>query len=599
VCGFSGDARFDGVPADLTAVAEMAGSLRRRGPDGEGFWDDGWVALGHHRLAVIDPTDAGAQPMTDEELGLAVVFNGCLYNHGPLRDELRAAGHRFRSTSDTEVLLKAYATWGDCFVEHLVGMFSIVLVDRRARRLVLVRDRLGIKPLYLAETPGRLRFASTLPALLASGPLDTSLDLQALHHYFSWHSIVPGRRTVLNGVRKLPPATIRVIEADGTGSERVYWQPRYERSAHRQLSAEEWRIAVHDALRTAVARRMVSDVPVGVLLSGGVDSSLVVALLADLGQADLRTFSIGFDSGADEAGDEFRWSDLVADAFGTAHTRIRIPDEQLPDAVTGAVEAMTEPLGTHDAVAFYLLAGEVSRHVKVVQSGQGADEVFAGYDWYQPLAGVPRSEAATAFATAFHDRSHAEMAEVLTPPYRCPVDVSTAWLEEQARRPGAETALDAVLRMDVHGMLVDDPVKRVDSMTMAWGLEARVPFLDQDLVALAAACPPELKLAQGGKGILKDVARPLLPAGVVDRPKGYFPVPGMKRLDGPLFDRVQDVLTSPTAKERGLFEPGYVDALLADPGGRLPRTRGNRLWQLAVLEMWLQAHGIGTTSGLA
>jgi asparagine synthase (glutamine-hydrolysing) len=355
---------------------------------------------------------------------------------------------------------------------------------------------------------------------------------------------------------------------------------------------------VHEALRTAVERRMVADVPVGVLLSGGVDSSLVVALLAELGQSDLRTFSIGFESSEREAGDEFCWSDRVAAAFGTDHSRIRIPDTELPDAVTGALAAMSEPLGSHDTVAFYLLAREVSRHVKVVQSGQGADEVFAGYDWYQQLARVPREQAATAFAAAFDDRTHDELADVLTPEYRCAEDVSRTWLAEHIGQPGAETALDAVLRLDVHGMLPDDPVKRVDSMTMAWGLEGRVPFLDQDLVALAAACPPELKLAQGGKGVLKDVARPLLPEGIVDRAKGYFPVPGMTTLSGPLLDRVQDALTSPTAKERGLFEPGCIDALLADPDGRLPRTRGNRLWQIAVLELWLEEHGIGTAHAL-
>ncbi|WP_448624699.1 N-acetylglutaminylglutamine amidotransferase [Geodermatophilus sp. URMC 64] len=598
MCGLAGDIRFDGSPADREAVARMAERQRSRGPDGEGAWDDGWIALGHRRLAVIDPSGAGAQPMVDEELGLAVVFNGCIYNHAELREQLRAAGHRFRSTSDTEVLLKAWATWGESFVDHLVGMFALALVDRRARRVVLARDRLGIKPLYLAETPGRLRFASTLPALLGSGPLDTSLDLEALHHYFTWHSIVPGRRTVVRGVRKLPPATLRVVEADGSSRERVYWQPRYERSAHPEREPAEWRAAVHDALRTAVARRTVSDVPVGVLLSGGVDSSLVVALLADLGHPDLRTFSIGFESDGSEAGDEFQWSDLVAGGFGTEHTRIQLTDAELPDAVDGAVEAMSEPMGSHDTVAFFLLAREVSRHVKVVQSGQGADEVFAGYDWYRSLARVPRERAAEEFGVAFDDRAHDELADVLTADHRCPDDVSRAWLAEQVGRPGAETALDAVLRLDVHGMLPDDPVKRVDNMTMAWGLESRVPFLDQDVVALAAACPPELKLAQGGKGILKDVARPLLPHGVVDRPKGYFPVPGVRTLAGPLLDRVQDVLTSPTAKERALFEPAYLDAVLADPGGRLPRTGGNRLWQLAVLEMWLQTHGIGGSEPL-
>jgi asparagine synthase (glutamine-hydrolysing) len=598
MCGVCGEVTFDGSRADTEAVGRMVDAVGPRGPDGEGVRSAGPVAFGHRRLSIIDLSDGGTQPMVDEALGLTVVFNGCIYNHHQLRAELEQHGYRFFSSSDTEVIVKGYHRWGADVVDHLVGMFAFVLHEHDSGRIVLARDRLGIKPLYLAETAGRLRFASTLPALLAAGGLDTELDPVGLHHYLTWHSIVPGSRTVLRGVRKLPPATVRVVEADGRSRERVYWQPRYEPASATPRSAEEWRTAVHEALRTAVARRMVADVPVGVLLSGGVDSSLVVALLAELGQSGLRTFSIGFESSEEEVGDEFCWSDRVAAAFGTEHSQIRIPDTELPDAVTGALAAMNEPLGSHDTVAFYLLAREVSRHVKVVQSGQGADEVFAGYDWYQQLARVPREQAATAFASAFDDRAHDELAEVLTPEYRCAEDVSRAWLAQHIGRPGAETALDAVLRLDVHGMLPDDPVKRVDSMTMAWGLEARVPFLDQDLVALAAVCPPELKLAQGGKGVLKDVARPLLPDGVVDRPKGYFPVPGMKTLSGPLLDRVQDALTSPTAKERGLFEPACIDTLLADPDGRLPRTRGNRLWQIAVLELWLQEHGIGATHGL-
>jgi asparagine synthase (glutamine-hydrolysing) len=592
MCGVSGDVRFDGERADPCAVARMTDRMNGRGPDGSGLWDDGWVALGHRRLAVIDPTEAGAQPMADDRLGLAVVFNGCIYNHAELREQLRGRGHRFRSTSDTEVVLAAYAEWGESFVDHLVGMFAIALVDRRRRRLLLARDRLGIKPLYLAETPRRLRFASTLPALLESGPLDTSLDPEALHHYLTWHSIVPGRRTVLRGVRKLPPATLRVVDADGTSRERVYWEPRYERAAASSMTSDEWRFEVGRALRRAVERRLVSDVPVGVLLSGGLDSSLVVALMAELGHPDIRTFSIGFESAGEMAGDEFTWSDRVADLFATDHQRIAVPDTDLPDAVDGAVAAMSEPMGSHDVVAFYLLSREVSRHVKVVQSGQGADEVLAGYSWYQALAAAPRERAAQAFAAAFDDRAHDELADVLSAEYLVSSDVSRHYLEESVARPGAETALDAVLRLDVHGMLMDDPVKRVDNMTMAWGLEARVPFLDQDLVTLAAACPPELKLAQGGKGVLKDVARTVLPPELVDRPKGYFPVPGVRRLDGPLLERVQDALTSPAAKERALFQPSQVDRLLADPHGTLPRTGGNRLWQLAVLEMWLQTHGI-------
>ncbi|TDB81697.1 N-acetylglutaminylglutamine amidotransferase [Micromonospora sp. KC721] len=593
MCGISGEARFDGSPPDADAVARMSDAMRSRGPDGEGTWSDGWIALGHRRLTIIDLSDAGAQPMVREDLGLALVFNGCVYNYPELREELLAAGHTFRSTSDTEVILVAYAQWGEAFVDHLVGMFAIGLVDRRRRRLVLARDRLGIKPLYLAETPGRLRFASTLPALLRGGDVDTGIDPVALHHYLSWHSIVPAPRTVLRGVRKLPPATLRVIDEDGRSRERVYWQPEYARQpAHTGMDARDWQAAVGGALRTAVRRRLVADVPVGVLLSGGLDSSLIVALLAEAGQHHLRTFSIGFDSRGGEAGDEFGYSDLVARAYDTDHQRIRLANDDLVPAVRAAVGAMTEPMGSHDVVAFHLLSEQVARQVKVAQSGQGADEVFAGYGYHQPLASVPRDGAVEAFAAAFFDRDHTELIQVVGPGYVCETDVSHELLVAELAAPGAETALDAVLRLDTHRMLPDDPVKRVDSMSMAWGLEVRTPFLDQDLVALAAACPPEHKVAQGGKGVLKDVAREVLPAEVIDRPKGYFPVPALRNADGAVRDLIIEALRAPAARERGLFQPGYVQELLTDPEAARAAAGSNKLWQLGLLELWLQTHDI-------
>src|SRR3954453_18360212 len=240
MCGICGEIRFDGSPPDRRATAEMTEALTPRGPDGAGLWQEGPVALGHRRLAIIDLSDAGAQPMFDEAGQCAVVFNGCIYNHLELRRELQGLGHRFRSASDTEVVLTGYRQWGEDLVDHLVGMFAFALVDRHAGRTVLVRDRLGIKPLYTAEVPGGLRFASTLPALLAGGGVDASLDPVALHHYLSWHSIVPAPRTVLRGVRKLPPATVRTIESDGRAHDRVYWRPPFPRGAGTGWSPRAW-----------------------------------------------------------------------------------------------------------------------------------------------------------------------------------------------------------------------------------------------------------------------------------------------------------------------------------------------------------------------
>ncbi|MEU7811023.1 N-acetylglutaminylglutamine amidotransferase [Pseudonocardia sp. NPDC049154] len=590
MCGIAGEMRFDGSSADPAVVARIVKAMERRGPDGTGVHAAGPVALGHRRLKIIDLSERGAQPMVDSALGLAVVFNGCIYNYKDLRRELEAAGYAFFSDSDTETVLKAYAHWGPECVEHFYGMFAFAVAERDSGRLVLGRDRLGIKPLYLTEGAGVLRFASSLPALLEAGGVDTSIDPVALHHYMTFHSVVPAPRTILAGVGKLPPATVRVYEPDGRHTDRVYWRPVHERRP--ELGITDWKEAVLDGLRTAVRRRMVADVPVGVLLSGGLDSSLIVALLAQEGQTGLKTFSVGFHAAGGEKGDEFEFSDIVAKEFETDHQQILVDPARMLPAVDEAITAMAEPMVSHDCVAFYLLSEQVSKSVTVVQSGQGADEVFAGYDWYPPLRDTPRDQAVEAYQAVFTDRPHSELADILEPEWLLDHDPSRAFIAEHFGMPGADGTLDAALRLDSTIMLVDDPVKRVDNMTMAWGLEARVPFLDHELVELAAACPPELKLALGGKGILKEAARGVVPDEVIDRPKGYFPVPAIRHLEGPFLERVRDAVTDPVAKARGLVRGDWLDRMLADPNTQRTKLGSNALWQVALLEMWLQERGI-------
>lgn len=574
----------------------MAAVLTPRGPDAGGAWSQGRVALGHRRLKIIDLTEAGAQPMVDSELGLSLAWNGCIYNYKELRQELSGYGYRFFSHSDTEVLIKAYHRWGDDFVSHLFGMFAFAVVERDSGRVLLGRDRLGIKPLYLTEDPHRVRFASTLPALLAGGGVDTRIDPVALHHYMSFHSVVPAPNTILRGVRKVPPASLVAIEPDGRRTVTTYWAPDFTRHADRaEWSERDWEDAVLSTLRLAVKRRLVADVPVGCLLSGGVDSSLIVGLLAEAGQHGLSTFSIGFESAGGVKGDEFQYSDIVAQRFETDHHQIRIDSDRMLPALDGAIGAMSEPMVSHDCVAFYLLSQEVARHVKVVQSGQGADEVFAGYHWYPPMgdpAAATLDGAVAQYRGAFFDRDAAGVQALVGSGIVAPGDPSLRFVTEHFAQAGAETGIDRALRLDTTVMLIDDPVKRVDNMTMAWGLEGRVPFLDHELVELAATCPPELKIAHEGKGVLKQAARRVIPSEVIDRPKGYFPVPALTHLEGPYLEMVRDALYAPTAKERGLFNTDAVDALLANPNGKLTPLRGNELWQIALLELWLQRHGV-------
>lgn len=589
MCGICGEISFEGR-ADRGAVEAMMTVLRPRGPDASGLHEEGRVAFGHCRLKIIDLSETGRQPMVDPELGLSLVFNGCIYNYKELREELTARGYRFFSTSDTEVVLKAYHAWGRDCVKRFLGMFAFAVHERETGRVMLARDRLGIKPLYYAETAERFRFASALPALLAAGDVDTSIDPVALHHYMSWHAGVPAPLTILKGVRKLHPATTLTFEPDGARREETYWSLRIgPRDEDRAMTEADWRAAVLDSLGVAVARRQIADVPTGVLLSGGLDSSVIVALLARNGQSGLKTFSVGFDAVNGVEGDEFKYSDIIAERFETDHAKLVVDGSRTLEALPAAIQAMAEPQMSHDAVAFLLLSQEVARHVKVIQSGQGADEVFGGYHWYPKLMGS--TDPTADYARAYFDRDHAEMGAALTPDY-LGEDHSRDYIARFFAESWSASAIDKTLDLDQRIMLVDDPVKRVDNMTMACGLEARVPFLDHELVELAARIPAELKVRDGGKYILKEAARAVVPAEVIDRPKGYFPVPALKHIRGPFMDFVRDVLDRPAARERGIFNRAYVDRLLADPDGTLTPKGNSKLWQVSLLEAWLQSHGI-------
>jgi asparagine synthase (glutamine-hydrolysing) len=591
MCGICGELRFDGVAPDMAAISRMSNKLARRGPDHAGTYQDGPLAFGHRRLSIIDLSTHANQPMVDAVLQLTLVFNGTIYNYRELRTELQALGYQFFSEGDSEVILKSYHAWGDQCVTRFKGMFAFAIWDLRSGQLFLARDRFGIKPLYLNQTGHRLRFASSLPALLAGGGVDTTLDTTALHHHFTLHTVVPAPRTVLKGVRKLPPASSLRLDPDGTLTEQVYWSLDATRP-EKPLSEAQWLAATREQLALSVKRRLLAaDVPVGVLLSGGLDSSLLVGLLADQVN-DLRTFSIGFeDVGAgSEKADEFEYSDQVADYFHTRHHQYSIPNHEVMQRLPEAIAQMTEPMVSHDVIAFYLLSERVSKDVKVVMSGQGADEVFGGYFWY-PKMGAAKGTPLERFSQYYFDRDHAEYLQMITPAFQVG-DVTSELIANELAKPNADEFLDQVWRLDATTLIVDDPVKRVDNMPMAWGLEVRTPFLDHELVELAAHMPPALKLKEGGKFPLKAISRGLIPDSVIDRPKGYFPVPALKYVRGPFLEMMRGILLSDACIKRGLYQRSYVNKLLANPEApeHFTRINGSKLWHLALLEWWLQVH---------
>jgi len=586
MCGLFGALSFSGQSVDTGIANAMSEKVARRGPDDQGEWFDGPVMLGHRRLAIIDLSPQGHQPMHDVSEQYTIVFNGTIYNYPELREQLIADGYAFHSHSDTEVILNAYAHWGEACTEKLHGMFAFAIWDKSAQSLFLARDRMGIKPLYYARTSEGFYFASNPQALLATGQCDTAIDPVGLHYQLSLHAVIPAPRTILKGIRKCRPAFTMRVGADASLVESRYWSLQ----AHRPdapMSAQEWNDSIHDALMESVKRRLqIADVPVGVLLSGGLDSSLLVALLAEAGVGQIKTFSIGFEDQPEERGHEFEFSDAVAQMYDTEHHKFLIPNDQVLTRLPETVRSMAEPMVGQDAVAFFLLSEQVSKSVKVVQSGQGADEVFAGYFWYERMQhslGSPLQR----FSPHYVDRNHAEFCDTVATAFRGK-DYTSELIEENLASEQADTFMDAVLRFDTTTLVVDDPVKRVDNMTMAWGLEARVPFLDHQLVELAAACPPELKLRHQGKGVLKEISRGRIPDAVIDRPKGYFPMPALKYVRGDFYQFMSDTLNSQASRERGLFNRAYLDQLLKQPEQHFTRLNGSKLWHSSLLEYWLQ-----------
>ncbi|NOX43814.1 MAG: N-acetylglutaminylglutamine amidotransferase [Gammaproteobacteria bacterium] len=590
MCGISGILSFNNTAPEENAIQRMMDKLVHRGPDSGGMYKDGPVILGHRRLAIIDLSSKANQPLVDAASGLVVVFNGTIYNYRELREELKLMGYQFNSDGDTEAIVKAYHAWGDDCVKRLSGMFAFAIWDSNKKELFIARDRMGIKPLYYSNTDSRFQFASTLQALITTGDVDTTIDAVAMHHQFTLHAVVPAPRTILNGVKKLEPGSYMKIDQHGKIVVKKYWTLNATRPHDRSQKArseEEWVELIHTALRRSVERRkVIADVPVGILLSGGLDSSLLVGLLSEAGTEKILTFSIGFEDTPEESGSEFVYSDKVVERFDTEHTKVHIPNAEVLARLPEAIDHMSEPMFGQDAVAFYMLAEQVSKEVKVVQSGQGADEVFGGYFWY-PQMQQERGSDLHRFSSHYFDRHHDEFLEMVSEEYRGD-DYTSTLIEKLLVESKGETFLDKVLHMDVTTLIVDDPVKRVDNMTMAWGLEARVPFLDQEVVELAAQMPPELKLKSGGKFPLKSIARGLIPDEVIDRPKGYFPMPALKYVRGEFYDFMKTILQSSACQQRGLYHPAYVAKLLNSPEDHMTPLQGSKLWHLALLECWLQ-----------
>ena len=585
MCGICGQIRFDGDTPSSESLDNMMNKLARRGPDSNGKWLEGTIGFGHQRLSIIDLSSSGSQPMIDSLLKLTLVFNGTIYNYKQLRSRLIGKGYSFFSSSDTEVIIKAYHYWGEDCVNHLDGMFAFAIWDKPSKKLFIARDRMGIKPLYYNLTNKAFTFASNSQALLTQD-LDKSVNPIALQQQLSLHGVVPAPNTIINGIKKLKPGTYIVLSEKGDIKEQTYWHPSATRPEG-NVSEQDYIARTHELLTAAVTKRMAaSDVPIGVLLSGGLDSSLVVALLKEAGHRDIRTFSIGFEDIDDESGSEFEFSDQVVSKFKTDHKKYLLSNQEVLPRLSEAVMNMSEPMVGQDAIAFYLLSEQVSKHTKVVLSGQGADEAFAGYFWYPRMA-KEHGDEIESFSKHYVDRPHDEYLQTVMPIYQGE-NHTHKWLSKEFLKPGADSFIDKVFRTDMTRLIVDDPVKRVDNMTMAWGLEARVPFMDTELVEWALKIPPALKMREEGKYPLKKIARELLPSSVIDRKKGYFPMPALKYIQGDFLEFMSDILLSSSCRNRGIFDQKYINKVINSPRDYMTSLNGSRLWHLALLEFWMQ-----------
>jgi asparagine synthase (glutamine-hydrolysing) len=618
MCGIAGflAAAPDGR-ADAEMLGQMATALLHRGPDGGGLYLDGPVGLAHRRLAIIDLSEHASQPMQNEDGELVLVANGEIYNHRALRRELEGNGHRFRSSSDSEVILHLYEEVGDAVTERLDGMFAFALWDRRRRRLLLARDRLGQKPLYYAMRPDGLIFASELGALLADPNTPAELDHAALDAYLALQ-YVPSPWTIFRGIRRLPAGQQLVIEPGQQPAPRAYWT--IDPTPRGPTDMAEAARLVRRTVEEAVTARLMSDVPLGAFLSGGVDSSIVVAAMARATSTPVKTFSIGFDREQDS---ELAYARMIAERYGTDHHE-RIVSPDMISVLPLLARQHGQPFADPSAVPTHYLSELTREHVTVALSGDAGDESFGGYsryvwahvaNWIRRLPPPMLSAAAGAlmrtptgpgrwvrdygarllepeaerYLSYIRHFSADEKADIYTGELarEFATDRTAERFAEMLGASRAGDSLGRLMELDLRTYLPDDILVKVDIASMTHGLEARSPLCDHRVVELATSLPSSLKV-QGltGKMVLKRAFADLVPWAILDRKKKGFSMPVKRWFRTTLRDHARDLLLSTQARERGLFRPDRVERLI--DRHQAGEDHGDRLWNLLALEVWFR-----------
>ena len=614
MCGICGtlDLRHE-RPASRSLLRRMAHAIRHRGPDDEGFHFDGSLGLGHRRLSIIDLA-GGHQPLCNEDESVWVAFNGEIYNYRDLTRELQGRGHRFRTVSDTEALVHLYEEHGDRFVERLRGMFAFALWDAKRRRLLLARDPVGIKPLYYCVVDGVLTFGSEVKALLQNPEVPRELNEEALEGYLGlrYTPAWDDGTTLFRGIKKLPAGCVLVAE-DGDVSVVRYWDLTFRPNPD-LVDPATWESAFRAKLEEAVEMRLMSEVPLGGFLSGGIDSSVTVALMSGLVDEPVRSFSVGYADRPEVS--EFPYARLVAERYRTDHRELEITATDYWSQVRRMVWHLDEPVADYACLPLMLMAELTRQHVTVILSGEGADELLAGYSLYGKMRSVERARRIPGWTTIaglagavlpegklrryvrasrypLEQRYRgisigfsAEEARAVLPMLRGRPDGLEPFARTVIERAGTNDPLHQMLYYDTRVYLVDDLLIKADKMTMAASLELRVPFLDHELVELAASMPPEAKLSGSTtKRVLRDVARSLIPEEVLTRPKKGFPVPIEQWLGSELQGPVRETLLEQGGALDGVFDLREVRRLL-DRHAAGAEDCSSRIWTLLVLDQW-------------
>ncbi|MEI6631161.1 MAG: asparagine synthase (glutamine-hydrolyzing) [bacterium] len=554
ICGFTGE-------KDRRLLEAMNKSLSHRGPDDAGFYEDEMMSLAHRRLSIIDLSPGARQPMRNEDSTLWMVVNGEIYNFKALREELESRGHAFNSQSDSEVIIHAYEEYGESFVNNLEGMFALAIWDSRKKKLILARDRIGIKPLYYAHHGLRLLFASEIKALLEYKSLKREINEDGFFQYLAFQCILTPE-TMFKGVYKLEPGSMLVFENNAL-IQKKYWF--LDQSEIKECTEDEVAFELVDAVKS----HLVADVPVGVLLSGGLDSSSIVAIMHEQGVKDIETFSVGFG----QPDDELKFAGEVCAKFRTRHHELIIKPQDLKGLLKEIVWHMDEPLADGGAIATYLAAQKVREFVKVVLVGEGGDEALGGYNWYKlaslPLPQVLKKRLYFYFTTFYNGDS------------RKPFDTFSSLFEPR------KNFLDSMAAFEIKNILPNSLLMKVDKMTMAHGLEARVPFLDHKFLLAALGLRSSKKVSLfSTKIFLRRYMRGRLPESILKRRKHGFILPIGKWLQNELRDFAQDILFSKDAYFRGILPAKDIENLFSKQKGLKSIENSSLLWKLLIFETW-------------